>query len=163
MKWGLIHLGIIRDKPILIIYLVGQKIKYYLPILERMIGGIVKLVFIDKINNQRGKIGENIFLVDSSEKNLEKTEVNTIMLKINSENIDKLIPDILYFGNIYLHHKKEYDCDKYKDKSSLLQVIFPKFIIKNRGYLIQLLGYGDSNDEIFGVIKRGFIEFLNKK
>ena len=163
VKWGLIHLGIIRDKPILIIYLVGQKIKYYLPILERMIGGIVKLVFMNKINNQRGKIGENIFLVDSSEKNLEKTEVDTIMLKINSENIDKLIPDILYFGNIYLHHKKEYDCDKYKDKSSLLQVIFPKFIIKNRWYLIQLLGYGDSNDEIFGVIKRGFIEFLNKK
>jgi hypothetical protein len=139
--------------------LVGQKLKYYLPILERIIGGMVKLVFIDKINKQKGKIGENIFLVDFS----EKIEVDTIMLKTNCENIEKLIPDILYFGNIYLPYKKEYDCDKYKDKSSLLQVIYPKIIIKNRVFLIQLLGYGDSNDEIFGIVKRGFIEFLNKK
>ena len=159
IKFGLIHLGIIRDTPISIIYLVGQKLKYYLPILERIIGGMVKLVFIDKINKQKGKIGENIFLVDFS----EKIEVDTIMLKTNCENIEKLIPDILYFGNIYLPYKKEYDCDKYKDKSSLLQVIYPKIIIKNRVFLIQLLGYGDSNDEIFGIVKRGFIEFLNKK
>jgi len=163
VKWGLIHLGIIRDKPISIIYLVGQKIKYYLPILERIIGGIIKIVFIDKINKQKGKIGENIFLVDSSEKNIDKTDIDTIMLKITGEYIEKLIPDILYFGNIYLPHKKEYDCDKYKDKSTSLQVIYPKIIIKNRGFLIKLLGYGDLNDEIFGIVKKGFIEFINKK
>ena len=127
--------------------------------MERKIGGMVKLVIVDKIGKQRGKIGENIFLVDHS----EKIELDTIMLRISGELIEKLIPDILYFGNIYLPHKKEYDCDKYKDKSMLLQVIYPKIIIKNRGYLIKLLGYGDSNDEIFGEVKRGFIEFVNKK
>ena len=158
-KWALIQLGILRNVPISIIYLFGQKLKYYLPALERTIGGIVKLVIIDKIGKQRGKIGDNIFLVDYS----EKIELDTIMLKISGELIEKLIPDILYFGNIYLPHKKEYDCDKYKDKSMLLQVIYPKIIIKNRGYLIKLLGYGDSNDEIFGEVKRGFIEFVNKK
>jgi len=157
-KWGLIQLGILRDVPISVIYLVGQKLKYYLPTLERKLGGIVKLVMVDK-EKQRGKIGENIFLVDS----LEKLEVDTIMLKISGENIDRITPDILYFGNIYLPHKKEYACDKYKDKSMVLQVVYPKIIIKNRGYLIKLLGYGDSNDEIFGAVKRGFIEFLNKK
>jgi hypothetical protein len=158
-KWGLIQLGILRNTPISVIYLFGQKIKYYLPALERMIGGIVKLVMIDRVDKQRGKIGENIFLVDYS----EKIEVDTIMLKISGEWIERLVPDILYFGNIYLQHKKEYDCDKYKDKSQLLQVVFPKIIIKNRGYLIQLLGYGDSSDEVFGAVKRGFIEFTNKK
>ena len=56
-----------------------------------------------------------------------------------------------------------YDCDKYKDKSQLFQVIYPKIIIKNREFLIQLLGYGDSNEEIFGIVKQGFIEFKNKK
>jgi len=157
-KWGLIQLGILRDVPISVIYLVGQKLKYYLPTLERKLGGIVKLVMVDK-GKQRGKIGENIFLVDS----LEKLEVDTIMLKISGENIDRIAPDILYFGNIYLPYKKEYICDKYKDKSMVLQVVYPKIIIKNRGYLIKLLGYGDSNDEIFGAVKRGFIEFLNKK
>jgi len=158
-KWGLIHLGILRNTPISVIYLVGQKIKYYLPALERIIGGMVKLVMIDKADKQKGKIGENIFLVDNS----EKIEVDTIMLKISGEWIERLVPDILYFGNIYLPHKKEYDCDKYKDKNIFLQIVFPKIIIKNRGYLIQLLGYGDSSDEVFGVVKRGFIEFLNKK
>jgi hypothetical protein len=159
VKCGLIHLGIMRNTPISIIYLVGQELKYCLPFLERLIGGIVKLVLIDKVNKQRGKIGENIFIVDSS----EKIEVDTIMLKVNCESIEKLIPDILYFGNIYLPHKKEYDGDKYKDKSGLLQVIYPKIIIKNRVFLIQLLGYGDYNDEIFGVVKKGSIEFINKK
>lgn len=158
-KWGLIQLGILRNTPISVIYLFGQKIKYYLPALERMIGGIVKLVMIDRVDKQRGKIGENIFLVDYS----EKIEVDTIMLKISGEWIERLVPDILYFGNIYLPHKKEYDCDKYKDKSILLQVVYPRIIIKNRGYLIQLLGYGDSSDEVFGAVKRGFIEFTNKK
>ena len=158
VKWALIQLGILRNVPISVIYLVGQKLKYYLPALERRLGGIVKLVMIDK-EKQRGKIGDNIFLVDY----LEKIEVNTIMLKTSGELIEKLIPDILYFGNIYIPYKKEYDCDKYKDKSQLLQVIYPKNIIKNRGYLIKLLGYGDSNDEIFGTVKQGFIEFLNKK
>jgi hypothetical protein len=85
------------------------------------------------------------------------------MLKISGEWIDRLVPDILYFGNIYLPHKKEYDCDKYKDKSQLLQVVYPRIIIKNRGYLIKLLGYGDSSDEVFGAVKRGSIEFTNKK
>ena len=85
------------------------------------------------------------------------------MLKITGDFIEKLIPDILYFGNIYLPHKKEYNGDKYKEKSSLLEVIYPKIIIKNRGFLIQLLGYGNSNDEIFGIVKRGVIEFINKK
>jgi hypothetical protein len=163
VKWGLIHLGIIRDIPISTIYLVGEKIKYYLPILEKMIGSLVKLVFIGKINKQKGKIGENIFLIDSSEKYIEKIEIDTIMLKINGENIEKLIPDILYFSNIYIPHKKEYDCDKYKEKNLLFEVIYPRIIIKNREFLIQLLGYGDSNDEIFGTVKRGFIEFINKK
>jgi hypothetical protein len=159
VKWGLIQLGILRNTPISEIYLVGQKIKYYLPILERMIGKIVKLVMLDKVGKHRGKIGNSIFLVDS----MEKIEVDTIMLKISGEYIDRLIPDILYFGNIYLPHKKEYDCDKYKDKSILLQIVYPKIIIKNREYLIKLLGYGDSNDEIIGAVKQGFIEFLNKK
>jgi len=159
VKCGLIHLGIMRNTPISIIYLVGQKLKYYLPFLERLIGGMVKLVLIDKVNKQRGKIGDNIFIVDSS----EKIEVDTIMLKVNCESIEKLIPDILYFGNIYLPHKKEYDGDKYKDKSNLLQIIYPRIIVKNRIFLIQLLGYGDYNDEIFGVVKRGSIEFKNKK
>jgi hypothetical protein len=159
VKWGLIQLGILRNVPISIIYLVGQKLKYYLPALERTIGGIVKLVLVDKMGKQRGKIGENIFLVDY----FEKIEVDTIILKTSGELIERIIPDILYFGNIYLPHKKEYDCDKYKDKSMVLQVIYPKIIIKNRGYLIKLLGYGDSNDEIFGAVKRGFIEFVNKK
>ena len=158
-KWGLIQLGILRNTPISVIYLVGQKLKYCLPDLERMIGGIVKLVLIDKVDKQRGKIGDNIFLVDCS----EKIEVDTIMLKTSCESIEKLVPDILYFGNIYLPHKKEYDGDKYKDKSGLLQIVYPKIIIKNRGYLIQLLGYGDTNDEIFGEVKRGCIEFINKK
>jgi hypothetical protein len=44
-----------------------------------------------------------------------------------------------------------------------LEVIYPKTIIKNRGFLIELLGYGNSNDEIFGVVKKGIIEFKNKK
>ena len=158
-KWGLIQLGILRNTPISVIYLFGQKLKYYLPALERMIGGIVKLVIVDKTGKQRGKIGDNIFLVDNS----EKIEVDTIMLKISGEWIERLAPDILYFGNIYLPHKKEYDCDKYKDKSQLLQVVYPRIIIKNRGYLIKLLGYGDSSDEVFGAVKRGFIEFTNKK
>ena len=159
VKWGLIHLGIIRNMAISTIYLVGQKLKYYLPILEKMIGSYIKLVFIDKINKQKGKIGENIFLVDSS----EKIEVDTIMLKTTGESIEKLIPDILYFGNIYIPHKKEYDCDKYKEKSTLLQIIYPRIIIKNREFLIQLLEYDYLNEEIFGIVKRGFIEFLNKK
>jgi len=163
VKWGLIHLGIIRDTPISIIYLVGQKLKYYLPLLEKLIGGMVKLIYIDKIDKNMGKIGENIFLIDSSEKTLGKIEVDTILLKISGINIEKLVPDILYFGNIYLPYHKQYDADKYKDKSTLIQVIYPRIIIKNRGYLIQLLGYGDSSDEIFGVVKRGFIEFINKK
>jgi len=158
-KWGLIQLGILRNTPISVIYLVGQKLKYCLPALEQMIGGIVKLVLIDKVDKQRGKIGDNIFLVDCS----EKIEVDTIMLKTSCESIEKLVPDILYFGNIYLPHKKEYDGDKYKDKSGLLQVVYPKIIIKNREYLIKLLGYGDTNDEIFGAVKRGCIEFINKK
>jgi hypothetical protein len=158
-KWGLLQLGILRNTPISVIYLVGQKLKYCLPALERIIGGIVKLVLINQVDKQRGKIGENIFLVDCS----EKIEVETIMLKTTGENIEKLIPDILYFGNIYLPHKKEYDGDKYKDKSCLLQVVYPRIIIKNRGYLIQLLGYGNTNDEIFGEVKRGCIEFINKK
>jgi hypothetical protein len=158
-KWGLIHLGILRNTPISVIYLLGQKLKYYLPALERIIGGMVKLVMLDKVCKQIGKIGDNIFLVDNS----EKIEVDTIMLKISGEWIERLVPDILYFGNIYLPHKKEYDCDKYKDKNIFLQIVFPKIIIKNRGYLIKLLGYGDSSDEVFGVVKRGFIEFLNKK
>ncbi len=81
------------------------------------------------------------------------------MLKTTGENIDKIIPDILYFGNIYLPYKKEYN----GNKSSLLEVIYPKTIIKNRGFLIELLGYGNSNDEIFGVVKQGLIEFKNKK
>jgi hypothetical protein len=159
VKWGLIQLGILRNTSISVIYLFGKKIKYYLPALERMIGGIVKLVIVDKTGKQMGKIGENIFLVDNS----EKIEVDTIMLKISGEWIERLVPDILYFGNIYLPHKKEYDCDKYKDKSQLLQVVYPKIIIKNRGYLIKLLGYGDSSDEVFGAVKRGSIEFINKK
>jgi hypothetical protein len=159
VKWGLIHLGIIRNMAISTIYLVGQKLKYYLPILEKMIGSYIKLVFIDKINKQKGKIGENIFLVDSS----EKIEVDTIMLKTTGESIEKLIPDILYFSNIYIPHKKEYDCDKYKEKSTLLQIIYPRIIIKNREFLIQLLEYDYLNEEIFGIVKRGFIEFLNKK
>ena len=159
VKWGLIHLGLIRNTPISVIYLVGQKIKYYLPTLERLIGGIVKLVFLDKVDKQRGKIGDNIFLTDFS----EKIEVDTIMLKLSGESIDKLVPDILYFGNIYLPHKREYDGDKYKDRSGLLQIFYPKIIIKNREYLIKLLGYGDSSDEVFGTVKRGFIEFVNKK
>ncbi len=163
VKWGLIHLGIIRDAPISTIYIFGQKLKYYLPILDKMIGNIIKLVYIEKIDKQIGKIGKNIFLVDFSEKKFEKNEIDTIILKINCENIEKLIPDILYFCNIYLPHKKEYDCDKYKDKSSIFQIIYPKIIIKNREFLIQLLGYGDSNDEIFGVVKRGLIEFIYKK
>jgi hypothetical protein len=163
VKWGLIHLGIIRDIPISIIYLVGQKLKYYLPLLEKLIGGMVKLIYLDKLDKNRGKIGENLFLIDSSDKTLEKIEVDTILLKISGINIDKLVPDIMYFGNIYLPYNKKYDADKYKDKSILLQVIYPRIIIKNRGYLIQLLGYGDSNDEIFGEVKRGFIEFINKK
>ena len=163
VKWGLIHLGIIRDIPISIIYLIGKKIKYYLPLLEKLIGDKVKLVYLDKLDKNMGKIGENIFLIDSSEKDFDKIEIDTILLKISGISIEKLVPDILYFGNIYLPHKKEYDGDKYKDKSALLQVIFPRIIIKNREYLIQLLGYGDSNDEIFGKVKRGFIEFLNKK
>ena len=112
-------------------------------------------MLIDRTDKQRGKIEENIFLVDSS----EKIEVDTIMLKTTGESIDKIIPDILYFGNIYLPHKKEYD----GNKSSLLEVVYPKTIIKNRGFLIHLLGYGNSNDEIFGVVKRGLIEFINKK
>jgi hypothetical protein len=156
-------LGIIRDIPISIIYLVGQKLKYYLPLLEKLIGGMVKLIYLDKLDKNRGKIGENLFLIDSSDKTLEKIEVDTILLKISGINIDKLVPDIMYFGNIYLPYNKKYDADKYKDKSILLQVIYPRIIIKNRGYLIQLLGYGDSNDEIFGEVKRGFIEFINKK
>ena len=164
VKWGLIHLGIIRDIPISIIYLFGQKLKYYLPLLEKLIGGMVKLIYMDKLDKNMGKIGENIFLIDSSEKTLDKIEVDTILLKISGEiNIEKLVPDILFFCNIYLPHNKQYDADKYKDKSTLIQVIFPKIIIKNRRYLIQLLGYGDSNDEIFGAVKRGFIEFINKK
>jgi hypothetical protein len=163
VKWGLIHLGIIRDIPISIIYIVGQKLKYYLPLLEKLIGRMVKLIYLDKIDKNKGKIGENIFLIDSSEKTLGKIEIDTIFLKISGINIEKLVPDILYFGNIYLPHHKQYDADKYKDKSTLIQVIYPRIIIKNRGYLIQLLGYGDSNDEIFGVVKRGFIEFINKK
>jgi hypothetical protein len=163
VKWALIHLGIIRDIPISTVYLVGQKIKYYLPILEKIIGKFVKIVFIDKINKEKGKIEENIFLIDSSDKYLDNIEINTIMLKINGENINKIIPDILYFCNIYLPYKKEYDCDKYKDKSLLFQVIYPRIIIKNRGFLIQLLGYGDLNEELFGIVKRGFIEFVNKK
>jgi hypothetical protein len=158
-KWGLIQLGILRNTPISVIYLVGQKLKYYLPTLEKMIGGIIKLVIVDKIGKQRGKIGDSIFLVDY----MEKIEVDTIMLKISGEYIDRIIPDILYFANIYLPHKKDYDCDKYKDKNMLLQVVYPKIIIKNRGYLIKLLGYGDSSDEIFGAVKQGFIEFVNKK
>jgi hypothetical protein len=156
-------LGIIRDIPISIIYLVGQKLKYYLPLLEKLIGRMVKLIYLDKIDKNTGKIGENIFLIDSSEKTLGKIEVDTIFLKISGINIEKLVPDILYFGNIYLPYHKQYDADKYKDKSTLIQVIYPRIIIKNRGYLIQLLGYGDSSDEIFGVVKRGFIEFINKK
>ncbi len=163
VKWGLIHLGIIRNTPISTIYLVGQKIKYYLSILDKIIGGFVKLVYLDKINNQKGKIGENIFLVDSSDKYFDKNEIDTIIIKINGENIEKLVPDILYFCNIYIPHKKEYDCDKYKEKNSLFKVIYPKIIIKNRGFIIKLLGYGDTNDEIFGIVKSGFIEFVNKK
>ena len=164
VKWGLIHLGIIRDIPISIIYLFGQKLKYYLPLLEKLIGGMVKLIYMDKLDKNMGKIGENIFLIDSSEKIFDKIEVDTILMKISGEiNIEKLVPDILFFCNIYLPHNKQYDADKYKDKSTLIQVIFPKIIIKNRRYLIQLLGYGDSNDEIFGAVKRGFIEFINKK
>ena len=163
VKWGLIHLGIIRNTPISTIYLVGEKLKYYLPSLEKMIGSFVKLVFVGKINKQKGKIGENIFLIDSSEKYINKNDIETIIIKVNGENIEKLVPDILYFGNIYIPHKKEYDCDKYKDKSQLFQVIYPKIIIKNREFLIQLLGYGDSNEEIFGIVKQGFIEFKNKK
>jgi hypothetical protein len=159
VKLGLIHLGILRNAPISIIYLVGQKIKYCLPILEKIIRGIVKIVLIDKADKHKAKIGDNIFLVDSS----EKIEVDTIMLKISGESIDKIIPDILYFGNIYLPHKKEYDGDKYKEKSSLLEVVYPKTIIKNREFLIKLLGYGGTNDEIFGVVKQGLIEFINKK
>lgn len=155
VKFGLIKLGILRNMPISTIYLVGQKLKYYLPQLEQIIRGMVKLVLIDRTDKQRGKIGENIFLVDFS----EKIEIDTIMLKTNGESIDKIIPDILYFGNIYLPHKKEYD----GNKSSLLEVVYPKTIIKNRGFLIELLGYGNSNDEIFGVVKQGLIEFKNKK
>ena len=158
-KWGLIKLGILRNTPISTIYLYGKKVKYYLPTLERMIGGLIKLVIVDKTGKHKGKIGDSIFLVDY----MEKIEVDTIMLKISGDYIDRIIPDILYFGNIYLPHKREYDCDKYKDKSILLQVVYPKIIIKNREYLIKLLGYGDSNDEIFGEVKRGFIEFMNKK
>ena len=158
-KCGLIKLGILRNTPISTIYLYGQKVKYYLPTLERMIGGLIKLVIVDKTGKHKGKIGDSIFLVDY----MEKIEVDTIMLKISGDYIDRIIPDILYFANIYLPHKKEYDCDKYKDKSILLQVVYPKIIIKNREYLIKLLGYGDSNDEIFGEVKRGFIEFMNKK
>jgi len=160
VKSGLINLGIIRDNPISTIYVVGQKLKYNIIILEKILGKKVKFVFIEKNNKNRGKIGENIFLVDSS----EKIEVDTIMLKISGENIEKIIPDILYFGNIYLPHKKEYDDgNKYKDKSNILEVVYPKIIIKNREYLIQLLGYGDSSSEVFGTVKRGFIEFANKK
>lgn len=163
VKWGLIHLEIICDIPISIIYLIGQKIKYYLPLLEKLIGGIIKLVYLDKLDKNRGKIGENIFLIDYSEKNVDKIEVDTILLKISELNIEKFVPDILYFGNIYIPYNKKYDGDKYKDKSILFQVIYPKIIIKNREFLIKLLGYGDSNDEIFGSVKRGFIEFINKK
>ena len=152
VKNGLIHLGILHNNPISKIYLIGQKIKYYLPTLERIIGNLVKLVFVDKQDKYNAKIGENIFLVDY----LEKIEVDTIMLKINSESIEKIFPDILYFANIYLPHKKEYDCDKYKDKNNLLEIIIPKSITK-------LIGYGDTTDEKFGVLKRGFIEFINKK
>ncbi len=162
VKWGLIHLEIIRDIPISIIYLIGQKIKYYLPFLDKLIGGIVKLVYLDKLDKNRGKIGENIFLIDSSEKNVDKIEVDTILLRISEINIEKFVPDILYFGNIYIPYNKKYDGDKYKDKSILFQVIYPRIIIKNREFLIQLLGYGDSKDEIFGSVKRGFIEFKKK-
>ena len=158
VKWGLIHLGIMRNTPISAIYLTGRKLKYCLPKLERIIGGMVKLVFLDKIDKQLGKIGENIFLVDDS----ERIEVDTIMLKINCENIEKIIPDILYFGNIYIPHKKEYISDKYKEKNNMINVIYPKIIIKNRIFLINLLGYGDSNDEVFGVVKKGIIEFKNR-
>ena len=44
----------------------------------------------------------------------------------------------------------------------MINVIYPKIIIKNRIFLINLLGYGDSNDEVFGVVKKGIIEFKNR-
>jgi hypothetical protein len=154
LKNGLIHLGILENHPISKIILIGQKIKYILPELERIIGDLIKLVLINKEDRDKynAKIGENIFIVD----NLEKIEVNTIMLKINCESIDKILPDILYFANIYLPHKKEYESDKYKNKNDILEVIIPKSITK-------LFGYGDTTEEKFGVVRQGFIEFINKK
>jgi hypothetical protein len=152
IKSGLIHLGILQNNPISKIYLIGQKIKYYLPTLERIIGNIVKLELVEKKDKYNAKIGENIFLVDY----FEKIEIDTIMLKINCESIAKIFPDILYFANIYLPHKKEYDCDKYKDKNKLLEIIIPKSITK-------LIGFGDTNDEKFGKVKRGFLEFADHK
>ena len=110
-----------------------------MPFLDKLIGGIVKLVYLDKLDKNRGKIGENIFLIDSSEKNVDKIEVDTILLRISEINIEKFVPDILYFGNIYIPYNKKYDGDKYKDKSILFQVIYPRIIIKNREFLIQLL------------------------
>lgn len=159
VKWGLIHLGVMRYNPISTIYIVGQNMKYCMPQLEKMIGGIVKLIFIERENRQMGKIGENIFLVDKD----EKIDVDTIVIKISGEYLNKIIPDILYFGNIYLPHKKEYEyIAKYKEKNNIIQIIYPRVIIKNRLFLIKLLGYGDTNDEIFGEVKKGCIQFINK-
>ena len=77
--------------------------------------------------------------------------------------MNKIIPDILYFGNIYIPHKKEYEhIAKYKEKNNLIHIIYPRIIIKNRLFLIKLLGYGDTNDEIFGEVKKGYIQFINK-
>lgn len=152
LKNGLIQFGILQNNPITKIYLIGQKIKYILPTLERIIGNLIKLVLIDKNDKYKAKIGENIFIVDYS----EKIEVDTIMLKINCESIEKIIPDILYFANIYIPHKKEYESDKYKDKNNILEITIPKSISK-------LIGYGDIIDEKFGKVKQGFIEFTNKK
>jgi len=159
VKSGLIHLGIMRNSPISTIYVVGQNMKYCISQLERLIGGVVKLVFIEKENKQRGKIGENIFIVDKD----EIIDVDTIVVKISGEYLNKIIPDILYFGNIYIPHKKEYEyIAKYKEKNNTIHIIYPRIIIKNRLFLIKLLGYGDTNDEIFGEVKKGYIQFINK-
>jgi hypothetical protein len=159
VKCGLIHLGIMRNNPISTIYVVGQNMKYCMSQLERLIGGIVKLVFIENGNKQMGKMGENIFIIDKD----EKIDVDTIVIKINGEYLDKIIPDILYFGNIYIPHKKEYEhIAKYKEKNNMIQIIYPRIVIKNRLFLIKLLGYGDTNNEIFGEVKQGYIQFINK-
>ena len=158
VKWGLINLGIINNTHINTIYIYGQKIKYIIPFLEKELIGI-KLVYLSKLEKNRGKIGDNIFISDID----EKIEVDTILIKINRTYLTQIIPDILFFCNIYIPHKKEYEYSlKYKEKNNIINIIYPKNVIKNRFFLIKLLGYGNTDNEVFGTIKEGYIHFLSK-